>query len=138
MDIYPTVLDLASTAPPENQPLDGVSLTPLFRDPQAGLPRDTLYWHLPHYHHSTPASAIRRGDWKLIEFFEDGAFELYNLRNDPSERTNLANREPATAGELRAALAAWRSKVGAQMPKPNPNHDPARATELSGRRQNSQ
>lgn len=83
------------------------------------------------HHHSTPASAIRRGDWKLIEFFEDGVLELYDLRADPGEQHNLAAREPARARELQSALAAWRGEIGARMPKPNPNHDPARATELA-------
>ena len=107
-----------------------MSLATLLTNPAAPLKRDTLHWHLPHYHHSTPASAIRRGDWKLIEFFEDGALELYDLRADPGEATNLAAREPARAKELQAALASWRQQVGARMPVPNPNHDPARATAL--------
>jgi uncharacterized sulfatase len=134
LDVYPTLLELAAASAPHAQALDGESLAPLLRDPKAKPARETLYWHLPHYHHSTPAGAIRRGDWKLIEFFEDGAVELYNLADDPGEQTNLAGREPATARELRAALADWRKKVGAQMPKPNPRYDPARATELAGRR----
>jgi uncharacterized sulfatase len=134
MDVYPTLLEMCGVASAENQVLDGVSVAPLLRDPAAGLRRDALYWHLPHYHHSTPASAIRRGDWKLIEFFEDGALELYNLRDDPGEKTNLASQEAATARELKSALAAWRAKVGARMPTANPNYDPARATELGKRR----
>jgi uncharacterized sulfatase len=108
-----------------------VSLLPLFSQPAASLPRDTLAWHLPHYHHSTPASAIRRGDWKLIEFFETDTVELYHLGQDVGETTNLAAREPARARELRTALADWRRAVGARMPAPNPNYDPARATELA-------
>ncbi len=71
------------------------------------------------------------GDWKLIEFFEDGALELYNLRADLGEATNLAAREPARTKELQAALAAWRERIGARMPALNPNHDPARSTELA-------
>lgn len=130
IDIYPTLIELASVAPPQDQPLDGVSIAGLLKDPAAALPRDTLYWHLPHYHHSTPASVIRRGDWKLIEFFEDGSLELYNLADDLGESQNLAESEPARAKQLQAALAAWRQRVGARMPEPNPDYDPARATQL--------
>ncbi|MBI5799173.1 MAG: sulfatase [Verrucomicrobia bacterium] len=129
-DVYPTLLELAGATASNGQPQDGVSLAALLKNPAAALNRDTLYWHLPHYHHSTPASAIRRGDWKLIEFFEDNSLQLFNLRADLAEATNLAAREPARAKELQSALAAWRQQVGARMPVPNPNHDPALATEL--------
>lgn len=131
MDIYPTLLELAGVPAPRDQPLDGVSLRPVLRNPRARLSRDTLYWHLPHYHHSTPASAIRRGDWKLIEFFEHGALELYNLRDDMGEQRNLARQRPGKVRELRSVLSAWRKQVGARMPKPNPDYDPTRASELA-------
>ena len=85
---------------------------------------------MPHYHHSTPASAIRKGDWKLIEFFESGGKELFNLAIDPGESNNLALTEPAKVAELAAALAEWRDKVGARLPVPNPDFKPDRATEL--------
>lgn len=130
IDLYPTLLELAR-APMPKQPLDGVSLASLLRDPRAMLNRDTLHWHLPHYHHSTPAGAIRRGGWKLIEFFETGALELYNLDADPGELNNLSASEEGRARELQDALAAWRREVGALMPVPNPAHDPARADELA-------
>ncbi len=137
-DVYPTFVEIGRATLPTTQPQDGVSLAAVLRDPTTPLARDTLHWHLPHYHHSTPASSIRRGDWKLIEFFEDGVLELYDLAADPSERTNLATREPARARELRAALAAWRTRVGARLPQPNPLYDPARATELAGARTGEQ
>jgi arylsulfatase A len=121
IDVYPTLIELAGATAAPGQP-----------HPAAALPRNTLYWHLPHYHHSTPASAIRRGDWKLIEFFEDGTLELYHLGDDPAEQHNRAASEPERAAELRAALAAWRQRVGAQMPVPNPDYDPARASQLGG------
>jgi len=129
------LLALGGAATPAGQPRDGVSLAGLLRDPRAAPSRDTFYWHLPHYHHSTPAGAIRRGDWKLIEFFEDGTLELYDLRSDPGEKSNLASRDPDRAKEMRAALATWRTQVGARMPYPNPNYDPARATELAKERE---
>lgn len=131
-DIYPTLVELGRATLPTAQPQDGVSLVAHLRNPAATLARNTLYWHLPHYHHSTPASSLRRGDWKLIEFFEGNVLELYNLAADPAEKNNLATREPARARELRDALAAWRTRVGARLPTPNPQHDPARATELGG------
>lgn len=131
-DIYPTLVELGRATLPTEQPQDGVSLVAHLRNPAATLARNTLYWHLPHYHHSTPASSLRRGDWKLIEFFEGNVLELYNLAADPAEKNNLATREPARARELRDALAAWRTRVGARLPTPNPQHDPARATELGG------
>jgi arylsulfatase A len=129
-DLHPTFVELAGAATPK-QPRDGMSLGVLLSDPAARLARDTLHWHLPHYHHSTPASAIRRGDWKLLEFFEDSSLQLFNLRTDPSEANNLAAHEPGRAKELQAALAAWRKEVGARMPVPNPNHDSARAGEMA-------
>lgn len=132
-DLFPTFLELAAAARPA-QPRDGLSLVPLLRDPASPLPRDTLHWHLPHYHHSTPASAIRQGDWKLIEFFEDDRVELYHLADDVGELTDLAASQPERAASMRAALAAWRQSVGARMPVPNPGFDPARAGELGGKR----
>jgi arylsulfatase A len=133
MDFYPTFLEVAQLAPRAGQTLDGTSLLPILREPAARGTRDTLYWHLPHYHHSTPASAVRQGDWKLLEFFETGALELYNLREDLGEQRNVAAQFPERAQALHAALKSWRASVNARMPEPNPNHDPARAQELAGR-----
>lgn len=128
VDIYPTFLELAGADRPPEQTLDGESLLPLLR--QSGeLKRDAIYWHYPHYHHSSPAGAIREGDWKLIEFYEDGHLELYNLRNDIGEQNNLAEGESARAKAMHAKLAAWRESVGAEMPTENPDYDPARAHE---------
>lgn len=133
LDIYPTCVELAAAGMPENQPCDGLSLVRALRDPAAPLARDALVWHLPHYHHSTPASAIRQGDWKLIEFFETGELELYNLQRDVAEQNNLATTETALAETLKNKLSRWRKQVGARMPEPNPNYQPARATELGKR-----
>jgi arylsulfatase A len=133
MDAYPTLMDLTGTQPAPKQPQDGVSLAELLRDPSRTLQRDTLYWHLPHYHHSTPASAIRRGPWKLIEFFETGERQLYNLDGDPSESHDLVKTETERAEELHTALVAWRKRIAARLPIPNPAYDPARANELGGR-----
>lgn len=129
IDLYPTLVKLAG-ASLADQPQDGVAIDSLFMMPDHPLDRHTLYWHLPHYHHSTPASAIRRGDWKLIEFFESNAIELYDLSADVSEARNLASTYPAKAEELKSALAQWRQSVGARMPVPNPQYDPQRANQL--------
>lgn len=129
-DFHATAAALAGVETPSGA-LDGISLVPVLMDPAAPLPRDRLFWHLPHYHHSTPASAMRQGPWKLIEFFEDGRLELYKLDEDIGEANNLAQAEPQRARSMQEALADWRRSIGARMPKPNPDHDPARAGELA-------
>jgi uncharacterized sulfatase len=134
MDFYPTFLELARASAPRGQVLDGATLLPVLRDPAAAPGRDTLYWHLPHYHHSTPAGAIRQGDWKLIESFEDGSLELYNLRDDLGEAVNLAATFPDRAKAMQAALRTWRKDVQAQMPQLNPGFDPSRAGEFWSRK----
>jgi arylsulfatase A-like enzyme len=90
-----------------------------------------LFWHYPHYSDQggKPSGAIRLGRWKLIEFYEDGRLELFDLEADPGERRNLIRKSPATAAQLHRALGEWRRSVDAAMPKPNPNFDPARASE---------
>lgn len=117
-DFFPTLLEIAGV--PGSAP-DGVSLTPLLRDARATLPARNLYFHYPHYYATTsPVSAVRSGDWKLLEYFDDGHLELYNLRNDPGEAHNLAQEQPARARELRAKLNDWRTAVGARLPVMNP------------------
>jgi len=88
------------------------------RDPTGHLPREALYFHYPHTYQTTrPVSAIRMGDWKLLEYLEDGHIELYNLANDPSEQVDLAARETSRVDQLRARLAQWRVEAGAWMPE---------------------
>ena len=102
--------------------VDGLSLLPLLRNPRARLARETLYFHYPHYYPTTtPVSAIRDGDWKLLEYFEDQHVELYHLREDPGEQTDLAARQPAQADRLRRRLDEWRQAVSAGLPTINPN-----------------
>jgi arylsulfatase A-like enzyme len=107
---------------------DGVNLLPVLRS-GASLKREALYWHYPHYSNQggVPAGAVRAGDWKLIEFYEDGRLELFHLGQDPGERQNLVRREPAVAKRLHGLLREWRASVNATMPKPNPGYDPATA-----------
>jgi arylsulfatase A-like enzyme len=106
-----------------NHELDGISLLPLFKDPSAELKRDFLCWHYPHYYYgmNTPVGSIRQGDWKLLEYFEDGRLELYNLADDVSEEHELSASQPDVARRLRSQLRAWRRRVDAPMPTPNPN-----------------
>ncbi len=124
-DFYPTLLALAGLPTRPEQHLDGVSLVPLLKGQpfQRGKP---LFWHYPHYGNQggAPHGAIRDGDWKLIEWYEDGALELYDLARDPGEKDNLAARHPDTAKKLHAKLASWREEVGAIMPTPNPAYHP--------------
>ena len=126
-DWYPTMLDLAGAKRQPSQVVDGVSLVPLLRD-KGPVAREALYWHYPHYHPggATPYGAIRQGDWRLVEFFEDNHVELYNLKNDVGEAKDLAAERPEMARELQRKLAEWRKSVGAQMPVPNPNFEPSK------------
>jgi arylsulfatase A len=129
MDYYPTLLEMAGASGDarHNANVDGRSITSLLRDSAAKLDREAIYWHYPHYHQggATPYSAVRAGDWKLVEFFEDSHVELYNLAEDESEATDLAAAMPERVELLRKQLHAWRESVGAQLPTPNPNYDPA-------------
>ncbi len=134
VDLYPTFLDAAGVHSPANHVLDGLSLLPVLKGDARDLGREAIYWHYPHYHHGTPAGAIRMGRFKLIERFEDGGVELYDLGNDLSEYNNLASSQPKTALRLHTALAAWRRSVGAKLPTLNPEYDPTRADQWSNRR----
>lgn len=140
VDIFPTFLEIAA-APKPRQVLDGESLVKLFRDPAAKLQRDAIFQHFPGYlgagpglWRTTPVSLIQAGDWKLMEYLEDGKLELYNLREDISESKNLAQALPDKARELHARLVAWRAEVKAPMPTPNkPGATPAALTEKKGK-----
>ncbi|MEY2407467.1 MAG: hypothetical protein QOF48_137 [Verrucomicrobiota bacterium] len=130
MDLYPTILEIAGQTKTASNGVDAVNLGPLLRG-DGGLKREALYWHYPHYQHyqlggTTPYGAIRAGDFKLIEFFDDMRVELYNLRDDIGEHRNLAVRMPAKVDELRSRLHVWREHVGAQMPSANPGYNPAK------------
>jgi arylsulfatase A len=137
-DMYPTFLEAAGIAGDRNHNamMDGVSLLSVFKNPDHDFDRD-LFWHYPHYHAGGdgPYSAVRSGEWRLVEFFEDGALELYNLKYNLSESVNLADRYPEKLGELKSKLDRWRSSVAAQRPVPNPDFDGERQTEVArGRR----
>lgn len=124
MDLYPTLLNAFGGAPAKGQIFDGVDLMPALKG--GVLASRPIYWHYPHYHlgGATPYSAVRDGDYRLLEFFEDHRVELYNLKTDPLESHDIAISEPALVAKLYRQLAAWRKKVGAQLPTINPGHDP--------------
>jgi arylsulfatase A-like enzyme len=130
VDLFPTLLEISGAVSPP-QPLDGESLVRLCRDPGANLRRDAIFQHFPGYlgagggtWRTTPVGVIESGDWKLMEFFEDGRLELYHLREDIGESRNLAKDKPDKAKELHTKLLAWRKEVHAPMPTP---HKPGEA-----------
>ena len=131
VDVYPTMLELSGAKKPR-QVLDGESLVPLFRDPAATLKRTAIFQHFPGYlgagadtWRTTPVSLVHSGEWKLMEFLEDGKLELYNLRADIGETKNLAAENSAKANELHALLKAWRADIKAPMPSSNIEKAPA-------------
>ncbi len=121
MDFYPTILELAGLPALREQHVDGRSLVPLLKGGR--LERAPLFWHYPHYGNQggAPFSAIRDGDLKLIEWFEEGRLELYNLRKDIGETNNLADRQPAVVAALHTQLKSWRANLKAVLPTHNPD-----------------
>ena len=117
-DFYPTILQMAGLPPRPEQHMDGTSLVPLLMG-ETTWPRDTLCFHYPHYSNQggRPGGAVRQGDWKLVEWFEDERLELYNLAEDVGEQNDLAADLPEKTQELAERLRAWRREVGAQMPE---------------------
>ncbi|MEA3226351.1 MAG: aryl-sulfate sulfohydrolase, partial [Planctomycetota bacterium] len=101
-----------------------------------GLEREGIFWHFPAYlqgsggtWRTTPAGAVRKGDWKLIEFFEDGRIELYNIVRDIGEKDNLAEKMPEKAKELHSLLRNWQKSVNAELPtRLNPKYKPGGKT----------
>lgn len=125
VDIFPTLLELAG-APAPSQLVDGESLVKLMKTPDGGLTREAIYQHFPGYlgagentWRTTPVSLVQSGDWKLMEFLEDGRLELYHLKDDIGETQNLATTHPEKARELHDKLIAWRTFVNAPMPTKN-------------------
>ncbi len=118
-DFYPTMLDMAGLPPRPRQHVDGVSFTPLLRG-EKGFDRGAMFWHYPHYGNQggSPGAAIRVGDWKLVEFFEDNRVELYNVREDIGEKNDRAAEKPDLVRELRKRLDAWQQETGARFPAP--------------------
>ena len=137
VDLYPTFCEMTGAELPVDQPLDGESLMPLLRGEPATEER-AMFWHFPAYlqsysvtdgqrdplYRSRPCSIIRKGDWKLHEYFEDGDLELYDLKRDVGETTNLADSHPDKARQLHRELRRWREAIAAPVPREaNPNYD---------------
>jgi arylsulfatase A-like enzyme len=124
-DFYPTLLEAAGLDPLPDQHADGISLMPLLRGERA-IDREAIYWHYPHYGNQgcTPGASMRMGDYKLLEFFEDGRLELYNLRDDIGEAHDLAAAEPQRVAAMHAKLRAWQQRMNAQFPAINPDYQP--------------
>lgn len=122
-DFYPTILSEAKIKLPESITIDGYNLSPLFVENKA-LERQEIFWDYPHYHGSawTPGAAIRRGDWKLIEFYESSRLELYNLSNDISEMNDLSSKFPEKVKELKARLHELKKSMNAKQTDINPNY----------------
>jgi len=131
VDFLPTFCDALGIPLPKN--VDGVSLRPLLQG--SAMAERPIFWHYPHYSDQggAPAGAVRQGNWKLIQFYEDGRLELFNLEDDLGERRNLVQKEPVRTKQMFKLLDEWRENVNASMPSPNPDYDPARSSEgLSG------
>lgn len=120
MDLFPTILDILDLEQRPELHKDGVSLNPLIENKQKEV-HDILFWDYPHYHTSgwTPGQAIRKGDWKLIYFLENGSYELYNLKEDIAEENNLVNDNPKKLEELKKELKNINQKIGTTPPKLN-------------------
>ena len=134
VDLYPTMLELAGFNPRAGQILDGISLVPALAGAST-LSRKRMFWHFPCYvGRATPSSAVREGDFKLIEFFEDGGrYELFDLRADPNEEHDLAAAMPDKAAALLRSLQEWQQQTGAAIPnKSNPNYNPQTARPRGG------
>jgi arylsulfatase A-like enzyme len=132
VDILPTIIEIAGARAPD-QIQDGLSLVPVFRDPSARLGREAVFQHFPGYLGSgkdqwrtTPVGVVHSGGFKLMEFFEDGRLELYNLKEDIGETRNLAVSQPEKAAELHARMKAWREAVNAPMPATNEGSVPTK------------
>ena len=127
LDFFPTILDVAGIEKPEKKQFDGNSILSLLTG-KGNLVERPLFWHFPIYleggngetqdsiFRTRPGSAIRNGDWKLIEYFENGDLELYNLKEDVGEKNNMAESNPQKLKELKSQLEKWRKETGAPVP----------------------
>jgi arylsulfatase A-like enzyme len=128
-DFFPTMLKMAGVTGNYEKSSDGRNIMPLLKG-EFSFKREAVYWHFPAYLEASrygkgardplfrtrPAGAVRKGEWKLIEFFEDGALELYNLKDDIGETENLTGKYPAKVKELHALMQTWRKQVNAPVP----------------------
>ncbi|MEX2580860.1 MAG: sulfatase [Verrucomicrobiales bacterium] len=139
VDLYPTICEMLGAALPGDQTLDGVSLVPLLKGEPVELADRSIFWHFPAYlqsypkvvdeqrdplFRSRPCSIVRKGDWKLHEYFERNEFELYHLPEDVGEENDLSDSRSEKLAELQSELRQWREAVAAPVPdQPNPDFD---------------
>lgn len=129
-DFYPTILDYAGLKMHPEQHKDGISIMPVLK---SGVkPERSLFWHYPHYGNQggEPSSIIRKGDWKLIYYYESNHSELYNLAMDLSESEPLNIQYPDKVKELEGELMAWLDEVDARKPVADPLYDPQKEAEV--------
>lgn len=122
-DLYPSILEMAGLPLRSDQHVDGISLTPLLCG--QCIDRDALYWHFPHYSNhgmQSPGGAIRQGRYKLLEYFENGTVQLFDLSHDLAEQHDLSAEKPDIAAQLKAKLTRWRNSVNAKMMQANPEY----------------
>lgn len=122
-DLFPTIVEMTNVVAPNDLSIDGISLAPLLEG-KGSVDRDAIYWHFPHYSNhgmQSPGGAIRAGDYKLLEYFENGSVQLFNLRQDIGEQHDLSKQLPEKTKALKEMLHAWRVRIGAKMMQPNPN-----------------
>lgn len=124
-DFYPTFMELVKGKTPGTQVLDGHSMVPVLEANEIDHGRE-IFTHYPVYHHEQPMSALRKGDWKIVENLVTGEFELFNLKYDVSEMTDLKFSFPDKSREMESLLGKWQKETGARNPVPNPGFDPAK------------
>jgi len=130
-DFYATILDMVGidAKPKGNNGIDGTSLVPILKGENAGIEKlkeKPLFWHFPHYSNhgaQSPGGAVRLGDYKLLEYYENNTVQLFNIKTDPGEQNDLSRAERQKVRQLQNMLHAWRKEVGAQMPTPNPKYN---------------
>jgi arylsulfatase A-like enzyme len=123
-DFYPTLLDMFRLPLRSEQHADGISFAGLWKG-EKELNRHAIYWHFPHYSNhglQSPGGAVRAGDFKLLEYFENGTLQLFNLKTDPGEEHDLIEQDPKTAARMKHMLHQWRTDTSARMMEPNPDY----------------
>jgi len=124
VDFFPTLCAIAGLDLPSDRAIDGISLVPLLKQ-EGPFRREAIFWHFPHYRGNiVPYSIIRKGEWKLIKWYEGQPFELFLITEDPSEEYELSKLIPGKVIELDTDLVAWLKDTGAKLPRKNPDYNP--------------
>jgi arylsulfatase A len=124
VDHFPTLVELAGARLLSDRVIDGESLVPVLKG-TGSLRREAIFWHFPHYRGEViPYSIIRKKGWKLIKRYEGRTFELFNLKEDLSEKNDLSGKRPEKVKELDAELSAWLKDTQAKLPRENPDYEP--------------